>query len=163
MVPVRAKNGVQPSYELRGRRAAILAAGSAGILARRTLGRQGCRPNRQAGSLRYAPPEIDVPNMIKDVPRWDRWSLSLMQDWQRERKKIYRDGSVAVIPGGMRASVRPYSAAACSINCIRAIQSVGTAWSGVGGHQLYFCQRRAQRVHWSWPSAARQYRSRWQC
>src|SRR5437879_2320799 len=26
---------------------------SAGILARRTLGRQGCRPNRQAGSLPY--------------------------------------------------------------------------------------------------------------
>ena len=57
-------------------------------------------------------PEIDVPNMIKDVPRWDRWSLSLMQDWQREDKKIRRDGSVAVIPGGMRASVRPHSAAA---------------------------------------------------
>ena len=30
-----------------------LAADSAGILARRTLGRQGCRPNRQAGSLPY--------------------------------------------------------------------------------------------------------------
>ena len=39
-------------------------------------------------------------------------ALSLMQDWQREDKKILRDGSVAVIPGGMRASVRPHSAAA---------------------------------------------------
>src|SRR6266850_7060878 len=41
------------AHEPRARRAAILAAGSAGILARRTLGRQGCRPNRQAGSLPY--------------------------------------------------------------------------------------------------------------
>src|SRR6266513_1310547 len=36
-----------------GRRAAILAAGSAGILARRTPGRQGCRPNRPARRLPY--------------------------------------------------------------------------------------------------------------
>jgi len=42
-----------------GRRAAILAAGSAGILACRTLGRQGCRPNRQAGSLPYVPLPFD--------------------------------------------------------------------------------------------------------
>ena len=89
-----------------------------------------------------------------------------MQNWQREDKKIYRDGSIAVIHGGMRASVRPHSAAAaCCINCIRARQSVRAAWCGVGRRQLYFCQRRAQRVHSSWLSAARhrQYRSRWQC
>src|SRR5256885_6416910 len=41
-------------------RAAILAAGSASILARRTLGRQGCHPNRQAGSLPYVPSQVHV-------------------------------------------------------------------------------------------------------
>src|SRR5205809_7876746 len=49
---------VFPFPEPCSRRAAILAAGSAGILARRTLGRQGCRPNRQAGSLPYVPCQV---------------------------------------------------------------------------------------------------------
>src|SRR5439155_24426335 len=46
------------SHEPCARRAAILAAGSAGILAWRTIGRQGCRPNWQAGSLPYVPSQV---------------------------------------------------------------------------------------------------------
>jgi len=46
-------------FRPRRRRAAILAAGSAGILAGRTRGRRGCRPNRQAGSLPYVPLPFD--------------------------------------------------------------------------------------------------------
>ena len=55
--------------ELCGRRAAILAAGSAGILARRTLGRQGCRPNRQAGSLSYSNSKTGLTHRTSELPR----------------------------------------------------------------------------------------------
>src|SRR5947207_5284430 len=65
MVPMRAQKRKEAALQLCVRSAAILVAGSAGILVRRTLGRQGCRPNWQAGSPPYVP-EIDVPNVIKD-------------------------------------------------------------------------------------------------